>query len=281
MEVSNEQWRFMRECLRDNIQAVHSVKKELQELQVVSQEDLSGVAGTMDARLDKLEKRFQQELKREQTGRDADVHELRELVGGESMAREGHFGAMRELLTKERQAREAHAGSVQELFARERELTETHIQEIKGSLHEVRGLFSAESTARERRQSDMQSSVEGKLKALQSTLRAEISAQRDRVEQQLGQLQEQFFNLDKREEQDARREQHSREAAITELREQLQVERIARQDAGEHLGKLLAKDAATLQTHELALTELHDAIGGERLALQDHLSCVKELLGCS
>ncbi|CAE8621976.1 unnamed protein product [Polarella glacialis] len=109
--VSNEQWRFMRECFRDNVQEVHSVRKELQELQITSPLLHCMVVD----RLDKLEERFQQEMKREQTVREADVRELRELIGRESMARDGHFEAMRGLLTEERLAREAHVGSVREV----------------------------------------------------------------------------------------------------------------------------------------------------------------------
>ncbi|CAE8603040.1 unnamed protein product [Polarella glacialis] len=173
--VSNEQWRFMQECSRDNVQEVHSVRKELQELQITSPLLHCMVVD----RLDKLEERFQQEMKREQTVREADVRELRELIGRESMARDGQFEAMRGLLTEERLAREAHVGSVREFCEGKLKLAETHIQqEIKGSMHEVRVLLSSkdhgtrEAVQQSPRSSDKLSSVEGKLDPVEGKLEA-------------------------------------------------------------------------------------------------------------
>merc|ERR1719221_2308308 len=74
---------------------------------------------------------LEQLLKHEQGTREADLHELRELVGGTKLTHEGHLGSVKELLAKERQTREMHLGSVQELLAKEREAREDHANEVK------------------------------------------------------------------------------------------------------------------------------------------------------
>merc|ERR1719301_470420 len=74
---------------------------------------------------------FQKELARETGTREADIFELRELVGGEKLARADHHSSVQELIASEKAAREAHA---QEMVANEKAARDAHHDNIQEHL---------------------------------------------------------------------------------------------------------------------------------------------------
>mmetsp|Transcript_17398 Transcript_17398/g.47483 ORF Transcript_17398/g.47483 Transcript_17398/m.47483 type:complete len:967 (-) Transcript_17398:289-3189(-) len=63
--------------------------------------------------LDKLTQSLRDDVAKEATTREADIYKLRQLLGGEQLARQEHHGSVQELFRSEREARETHEKKVE------------------------------------------------------------------------------------------------------------------------------------------------------------------------
>lgn len=80
--------------------------------------------GTIQQRLDALEAKLDDELSKEASTREADVYELKELIGGEALVREAHHSSVQELIAGEKAEREAHLDKFHGTMAVEKDARE-------------------------------------------------------------------------------------------------------------------------------------------------------------
>eukprot|EP00927_Polykrikos_kofoidii_P046125 TRINITY_DN4031_c0_g1_i1.p1 TRINITY_DN4031_c0_g1~~TRINITY_DN4031_c0_g1_i1.p1 ORF type:complete len:1284 (+),score=268.74 TRINITY_DN4031_c0_g1_i1:138-3854(+) len=93
---------------------------------------------TISEKIANFERRLHEEIGRESEARRADMGVLRELIGGERLALEGHRTTVEQTLERERQARESH------------------LSKLQGSLQTHGGVVEEERAKREKHQSSIQ-----------------------------------------------------------------------------------------------------------------------------
>jgi len=150
-EAGKDLLRMIRDSACENSQVISQMKLRMQELQ---SSDLF-----VQERFETLE----QKLHQEQTSREVEMHEIRELVGGEKLALQEYVGQVRELLAQENSAREMHLENINDFLARKASTCEMHIQDMRGHI-------SQEVAVRHEHCSSIVLSLEEKLQQLSSSI---------------------------------------------------------------------------------------------------------------
>merc|ERR1719379_950385 len=110
---------------------------------------LKDVHSSLREKLEALEQKLHIEINKEASTREADVYELRELVGGEKLARQEHHSSVQEIIASERREREKHAGQVHEHLADEKATRDVHHASVDERLAALEQNVSREVNTRE------------------------------------------------------------------------------------------------------------------------------------
>lgn len=138
-------------------------------------QDLQASEVTVKERLDFMEERLDHEMQKEHAVREADIREIRELVGCEKLSLQDYLGSVKDLLARENEARELHLNSLTDFLNQRAATCEARVQELQERL-------SAEAAARERQCSTVQASCEQALCRRQEA----IDERLDRLERSVG-----------------------------------------------------------------------------------------------
>mmetsp|Transcript_112971 Transcript_112971/g.319510 ORF Transcript_112971/g.319510 Transcript_112971/m.319510 type:complete len:1505 (+) Transcript_112971:49-4563(+) len=201
--------------------------------------------GTLRDLLMLLDQRLRSEIAEEAGSREADVLDLRELLGSETLARAEHHTALKELIANEKVAREDHE-------------TKVFGQQSKGYNGTCEYLLQ-EHHARLNENQEREACLQKRVAFLEEFLQQRSN--------QLGHktLKESLDHLEQRLHDAVAGEVARREADMSDFREILSSEQVARADMGQHLQELIVREKAARNEHE---SRVHDQLKSEKEALE-------------
>jgi len=119
---SGDVWRMLQDSTRESHQVVQQLKRAVQDLQ----------AGELSSqeRLDRLDQKIFQEM----DTREANIRDIRDLVGGEKLALQEYLAQVQELLSREHTARESHLNLVRDFMSKEVGTWEVQLNDLRGHI---------------------------------------------------------------------------------------------------------------------------------------------------
>lgn len=285
-----------------------NLEKQMVHLQAVIQETVSKqVSGEerlmslMKQRLDSIESKLGEDLRKESNVREADIYELRELVGGEQLARQGHQNSIQEILDEERKAREAHmnhlnthadrldghADNHNALIDRVAELEELVKKEKdvrEADIYELREIVGGEQLARQGHHANIQEILEEERKAREAHMNDHTNRHDDHANNHMA-LVERMDALERLLQAKAEQllemighETKSRELNLGKLDEHAKVTKEMQEVLDKLENKLHTEIAKEQGVREADIYELRELVGGEQLARQGHHANIQEIL---